>query len=324
MQTRHAARLADLVASGVVTRGQLTARGADHALFDREVRAGRWQRVFPGVALTSAAPTERQLARAALLGAGPGSVLTGLTACRAHGLRDVPDGGPVDLLVPVARRLRVPDGVRLRRTQHDVVVVEAQGLRVAEPDQAVVDAALRWPWLQDVRALVLAGAADGRLDLDRLDLLLARAPRRGSGHLRRALVDARRGAASAPEAELVDLLLPTARRLRLELLVNPEVRLHGVLLGVVDAYLPALALGVEVDSLRHHGTSADLEATLRRHERFAAAGVRLLHVTPWAVRRTSEEVLARVLAAVRTPAASPDGLTTHVRSSRPTGVIDGV
>ena len=61
----------------------------------------------------------------------------------------------------------------------------------------------------------------------------------------------------------------------------------------------------------------DLEATLRRHERFAAAGVRLLHVTPWAVRRSPESVVARVLAAVRTPAAVPD---VGVRALR---LIDG-
>ena len=215
----------------------------------------------------------------------------------------------MDLLVPVERRLTVPAGVRLRRTKHDLCADVVQGLRVVPPEQAVTDAALRWPSLQDVRALVLAGVADGRLDADRLDVLLERAPQRGSGHLRRALVDVRRGAASAPEAELVDLLLPVLRRLRLQLLVNAEVRHEGRLLGRVDALLvrrPAeVLLGVEVDSLRHHGSSADLEATLRRHEHFASAGLRLLHVTPSAVRRTPEDVVARVLAALRT-ARPPD------------------
>lgn len=315
MRTRNAVRLAALVGTGVVTRQQLLDVGADRTLFDREIRSGRWSRPFPGVALTVAEPTERQLARAALLGGGPASALTGLSACRLHGLRDVPDGGPVDLLVPVRQRLQVPQGVRLRRTGHEVALEQAQGLRVVSADQAVVDAALRWPWLQDVRALVLAGVADGRLDPELLDALLGRAPRRGSAHLRRALVDARRGAASAPEAELVDLLLPVARRLRLELLVNAEVWHQGRLVGRVDALLPALALGVEVDSLRHHGSSADLEATLRRHERFAAVGVRLLHVTPWGVRRTPEDVVARVLAAVRAAAVIPSDVQVRPRAT---------
>ena len=314
MRTRNAVGLAALVDAGVVTRCQLLAAGADRTLFDREVRAGRWSRPFPGIALTLAEPTAAHLARAALLAGGADSALTGLTAARLHGLRDVPDGGPVDLLVPVRRRLQVPAGVRLRRTAHDIVTEQVQGSRVVPADRAVTDAALRLPRLQDVRALLLAGVADGRFDVDRLDLLLLGAPQRGSAHLRRALRDARRGAASAPEAELVDLLLPVARRLRLELLVNAEVRHRGLLLGRVDALLPALALGVEVDSRRHHGSSKDLEATLRRHDRFAAAGVRLLHVTPWAVRVDPQDVVARVLAAVRAPAVVPSDIEVTRRS----------
>lgn len=315
MRPHHAALVRDLVATGVVTRAQLVRAGADRELLDREVRAGRWTRAFPGVALTAVEPTPENLARAALLGAGPPSAITGVAACRAHRLRDVPDG-PVDLLVPVARRLAVPEGVRLRRTTHGALVhlQAVDGLRVVAPDQAVADAALRLLRLRDVRGLVLAAVADGRVALDRLDLLLARAPRNGSAHLRRALVDARRGAASAPEAELVDLLLPVARRLRLELLVNADVLHDGRLLGRVDALLPALALGVEVDSLRHHGSGADLEATLRRHDRFAAAGVRLLHVTPYAVRRSPASVLARILEAAQRPTATPAGVAYRPRA----------
>ncbi|MCU1691983.1 MAG: hypothetical protein JWM64_1074 [Frankiales bacterium] len=313
MRTSTSSRLAPLVASGVVTRQQLLAAGADRTLFDREVRAGRWTRPFPGVALTAPSPTQVQLARAGLAAAGPGAAITGLTACRLHRLRDVPEGGPVDLLVPVRQRLQVPDGVRLRRTQHDVVVERWDDLRLVGPDQAVTDAALRLPGRRDVRALVLAAVADGRVALPRLQALLDCAPQRGSGHLRHALVDAQRGAVSAPEAEVVDLLLPVARRLRLELLVNADVLLDGRLVGRVDALLPALGLGVEVDSVRHHGSGADLEATLRRHERFAAVGLRLLHVTPWSVRTTPHDVVARVRAAIGQPVLLLPGVEVRPR-----------
>ncbi len=315
MRSSTEARLAPVLAHDVVTRAQLSAAGADPWLIDREVRAGRWTRLFPGVVLTSdGSPTEAQLVRACLLAGGPAAAVTGAAACRLHGLRDVPDGGPVDLLVPVQRRLAVPDGVRLRRTvhDHDVPLSRVSGLRVVEVEQAVVDTTLRCPRLQDVRALVLAAVADRRADPARLQVLLDRAPRRGSAHLRRALLDARRGAASAPEAELVDLLGPLARTARLELLVNAEVLRDGGLVACVDVVL-GRRVGVEVDSLRHHGSGRDLEATLRRHDRVTRSGLPLVHVTPWAVRHRPEEVLRLVHDALVTAVALPADVVLRAR-----------
>lgn len=324
-------RLAPALASDVVTRSALLAAGADPWLLDREVRAGRWTRVFPGVAVTSAGPpSEDQLVRACLLAGGSEAAITGAAACRLHGLRDVPSTEPVDLLVPASRRFAVPPGVRLRRTTFgdDVRTTARGGVRVTEVDEAVVDTALRLQDLTAVRALVLAALADGRADPARLRVLLDRATRHGSAALRRTLVDAARGAASAPEAECVDLLLPVARRQRLELLVNADVVQGGRLLGRVDLLL-GRRVGVEVDSLRHHGSGADLEATLRRHDRLTGSGLRLVHVTPWALRRRPEQLLARVVEALlapialasdtwvvpRTPAVI-DGATDSLRATR--------
>lgn len=298
---------------GVLSRDQLVAAGLDPRVADRRVASGRWTALLPEVVLTAHGPAtqQQQLAVAALLHGGPRSALTGRTACRLHRLRDVPDGGPVALLLPHDLRRTTASWLGVARTTSTVPRERVGGLVVVARERAVLDAARDGSCLRDVRALVLAAVADGGVGLPALRAGLAGGPQRGSGHCRRALDDAAAGAASAPEAEVADLLRPFARRRRLTVLLNPALVLDGVLLGRPDLYLLEAGVGVETDSRRHHDGVADLDATLRRHARFAAAGVRLLHTTPARVRHRPHELIVELAAALDDAPGPPSGLVVR-------------
>jgi hypothetical protein len=87
---------------GLITRKQaheygMTPASIRHALG----RGGRWQRLAVGVYATFTGPLSlRHRIRAALLYAGPAATVTGGYACRAYGLRYVPDQSPLTALVP--------------------------------------------------------------------------------------------------------------------------------------------------------------------------------------------------------------------------------
>ncbi|HWG93729.1 MAG TPA: hypothetical protein VNU66_05840, partial [Mycobacteriales bacterium] len=176
----------------------------------------------------------------------------------------------------------------------------------------VADAARRTPELAAVRALVLAALADGRAGLEELSAERDDGESRGRAHLTTAVRDAGRGARSAPEAEAADALLALPDGVLPPFVLNPRLVLEGRLLGVPDGYLPGTGLGWEVDSVRHHGSSRDLAATLDRHARFADAGVELLHVVPAVLRREpaawARQVAARAAHRRASGRGDPDGL----------------
>src|SRR5215472_3023086 len=74
---------------GVVSRSQALECGMRRSTLDHLIRpGGPWQRIVPGVyATTTGAVTPDQRAMAALLHAGPESVITGAAAVRRHNLR---------------------------------------------------------------------------------------------------------------------------------------------------------------------------------------------------------------------------------------------
>ncbi|GAA2670516.1 MULTISPECIES: hypothetical protein [Actinosynnema] len=136
MTSEDVIRTVDLRASGVPS----------HVIEARCRPGGRWQRVLPGVVLLSAdPPTFLQRLRAAQAYAGPGSVITGVAALRAQGVRGLPDSGRVHVLQPESRRLTGYDYVFLERTTRLPQPVRGHGLSLAPPARAVLDAARREP-----------------------------------------------------------------------------------------------------------------------------------------------------------------------------------
>lgn len=190
-------------------------------------------------------------------------------------------------------------------------------VRISAPSRCVVDAARALPDLRTVRALVLGAVGTRLVGLEELTHELDSGARGGSALCRRALADARRGAASAPEAELADALVPAARLHRLPYLLNPDVLLDGRLLGRPDGWLVGLGLGWELDSREHHAGIEAFEETLTRSDAFVAAGVPLLHVTPRRLRASPAGCAALVVRAAearrRSGAGDPPGLVVVPR-----------
>lgn len=283
MRTSTMARLAAAAAQhGVITSAQLAELGLDLRLPRRE----RWPELAPRTWGTTHVVDDVQLLQAMALYAGPGAVASGALACRRHRLRDVPDVLVGDALVPHGRHLMGGGHVKLHQTCRLPLPVVLEGWPLAPVTRAVADASRWCRSLQNVRALVLAAVGDHRTTVDALTAEVDDGPRRDSARLGRALVDARRGARSAPEAEAADSLLATGGMPAF--LLNPEIWMNGVLVGAPDGYVPATGFGWELDSLRHHGSSDDLAHTFDRHQNFSDVDVELLHVVPARMRRDPE------------------------------------
>ena len=283
---------------GIVTTADLVSADLDPAVAARQVRAGNWQRPARGVYVTSDRPlTGLDLGRVAGRLAGARVVISGLVVLRELGLRWLPESDQV--LALVAPDVRTPSSHRvvLRRTK-DLATLETwrkNELELAPVDRAVVDAARGASSLRDVRGIVLAAVADNWAGVDDLDRVLATTQHNGSALTRRAIRDARRGAASPPEAELVDELVGCG----LPFYVNPQLLLDGRLIGCPDVYLPGLGLGGEVDSReRHENDDDDVESTYDRHERITAHGLQLVHLSVRRIRRDVTEAARHLLSYV--------------------------
>jgi hypothetical protein len=265
---------------GVVTAEELRVGGADRAVITRLVDDGRWRRLARGLYLTVPGPlTEVVKAHAAVKHAGPGAVLTGLLAARWLGLRWVPDPTAVQVLVPADRRRHSSEAFVLVRRHAGLEMLPTsthEGLPVAPVAKVVVDAARELHSLQDVRGVVLAAVADGLCTTEQIRSVLAAGAVAGTKLVRRACLDAERGAVSPPEAELVDGLLP----LGVPFYCNCEVWLGEELLGIVDVWLVGTGVGGELDSKQFHADALRLDATLLRDKRFHRATLSLQHISP--------------------------------------------
>jgi very-short-patch-repair endonuclease len=286
---------------GVITRAEaleagLTAKALQH----RIRRGGPWQRVLPGVYLTSSGkPDQDQRLMAALLYAGQGSIITGLAALRHYKI-SVPDG-PVDVLIPAGRRRSSREFVVMHRTTRMPRLAAAYGpIQFASAARAVADAALGLARLADVRAI--AGRAVQQ-DLCTVSALVAEVdagPRRHAGLLRVALAELAEGVRSAAEADLRVLL----RQARLPApLFNAQLYAAGRLVAVADAWWPQAGLVVEVDSREWHLSPGDWEQTMRRHAVLTALGILVLHFSPRQIRTEPETVVAAIRSALQ--AGSP-------------------
>ena len=97
--------------SGVLAARQLTRAGLTKNAINSKVRAGRWRRMYRGVYATfSGEPTRLAQLWAAVLGAGPGAMLSHQTAAELARLTDRP-GELVHVTVPSTRRVAKTPGM---------------------------------------------------------------------------------------------------------------------------------------------------------------------------------------------------------------------
>jgi len=290
---------------GVITRAQALDCGMTERVVDYRIRGGGpWQTLLPGVYLTHAGRSaDEQREMAALLYAGPRSVLTGAAALRRHGLsagwrgddaRDQP--GPVDVLVPLDNR-RVDAGfARLHRTKRlPAGFCVAGEARFAFPPRAAADAVRPMTDLADVRAVVAGAVQRGRCSVQHLAEELVAGPTWGSALLRQSLAEVAEGIRSAVEADLRDLIrwarLPTP-------LYNPRLLVDGEFLAMPDCWWPESGVAGEADSRAWHFSPDDWEQTLARHARMSAHGIIVLHLTTQRIRFKRREVAEEIRSAL--------------------------
>jgi hypothetical protein len=279
----------------VASRGQLLAVGMkDSAMQYRVRRGGPWQTLLPGVYLTaSGVPSLSQKEMAALLYAGPGSLITGPMALMHHSIRSgsaVDD--VIDVLVPTGRRRLSTGFARMHRTTQMPSRAASSGpVRLALVPRAVADTVRQLTDLRDVRAVVADAVQLGRCTVRELATELHDGPIRNSAMFRSALAEVADGIRSTAEADLRDLIV----RARLPMpLFNPSLYVGDVFLGKPDAWWPDAGVAAEADSRAWHLSPADWDRTRQRHDLMAAAGIIVLHFSPREIRHEPAMVVRRI------------------------------
>jgi hypothetical protein len=292
--------LAELLArqSSVVSRGQLLALGmSDRAVQYRVRRGGPWQTLLPGVYLAATGiPSVSQKELAALLYAGPGSIITGPMALMHHSIRSGSAVDLIDVLVPADRQRLNTGFVRLHRTVRMPVRTSSLGLvRLAPVPRAVADTVRQLSELREVRAVVADAVQQGRCTVGQLAEELKIAPVKGSAVFRSVLGEVADGIRSTAEGDLRDLIRTAGLPMPL---FNPSLFDGDVSLGKPDAWWQDAGVADEVDSREYHLSPEDWDRTRRRHDRMAAAGIIMLHFSPRELRREPAEVTQMIRGAL--------------------------
>ena len=267
---------------GLITLAQLLACGVSGDQVKRWLRAGRLERVHPGVYRLPGAPsTWEQRLLAAVMGAGPGAAASHRAAARLWGLGH---DDPVEVSVRRGRLPR-PAGVVLHRSTDldDGCVRVRRGIPVTDPLRTLVDLGAVLPaWaVEDAvdRALVARLVTVAGLETVLDDL--GRPGRRGTGVLREVL-DRRALGADRPDG----LLEPRMARLLQRHDLPPAVFQHEVrdgrrFVARVDFAYPDRRVALEVDGWETHATPAALQDDLACQNALVALGWTVLRFT-WA------------------------------------------
>jgi hypothetical protein len=264
----------------VITRRQALLCGMPHSTLDRQIApGGAWQRLLPGVYLAvTGTATRDQREMAALLYAGPRSLITGSAAVRRHRLSS-PGPDFVDVLIPWNRQRQSTGFVRTHRTRRMPERGYVTGkIWFAKPPRAVADAARSLTRFDDVRHIVCAAVQQRACTVAELTEELEAGPAAGASLLREALVEIGDGVRSVAEGDLRTLVLRSD-------LPRPmfNARLYdtnGVFIATVDDWWQEAGVAGEVDSRAYHLSAEDQDRTAERHDMLIAHGIFPLHFSP--------------------------------------------
>jgi hypothetical protein len=289
---------------GVVTRAQAAGCGLSPGEIRHRIRpGGPWQRLLPGVYLVvTGTPTQRQREIAALRRAGPGSVLTSITALGHHGVR-TPGSTSVTVLVPAAQRRRSEGFAKIWPTTRMPEFVFTDGaIRFTEAARAVADAARELRSFREVRAVAADAVQRRRCRIDQLADELRHAPVRQSAWLRRTLAEVADGVRSAAEGDLRSLIraagLPPP-------MFNARLYIGPDFLAMPDAWWPDAGVAAEVESREWHLSPEDWEQTMSRSRRMGAKGILLVQVSPHQIKTEAEKIVADIWDALEAGRARP-------------------
>jgi len=294
------ARLAALlrVQYGVIARWQALECGlTPRAIEYRIRRSGPWRAMLPGVYLTvTGAPTPEQRDMAALLYAGPRSVITGAVAVRRHHLTCA-GLNMIDVLVPAEVRRTSMGFVQIHRTTRMPDNVYRTGaIRFAPPHRAVADAARKMRCFSDVQAVVCSALQRRRCTLPMLIGELNEGPSAGSRSLRMALAEVSDGVRSKAEADLRTLIdrSDLEKPLYNARLYTPD----GIFIAKPDAWWQRAGVAGEVDSREYHMEAADYRATVMRHNQMERYGINVQHWLPSVIANEPRTVLSDLRMAI--------------------------
>lgn len=286
---------------GVVSREQLREIGFSDATIDREAGKQRLHRIFRGVyAYGNPAIGERGRLWAATLASGPGAVVSHRSAAALMGLIDRGPGS-IDVIAR-GQRGRGINGIRLHLVRLPIrdEVGTFDGVPCTSPSRVFVDLA-GTVGLPTLRSGFERAAASGLLDLDGIEVALARGPRRGAGTLRKLIADWRpaarvlkRGRLKSPlEAKVLPIVLrggvPAPR-------ANAPVRLATGKTIEVDLLWDEQRFVVEADSRSFHGTNTAAERDRWRDRELMRVGYSTLRVTHLAAEHEAAEIAATIRA----------------------------
>jgi very-short-patch-repair endonuclease len=259
---------------GVVTARQVSEAGLS-SKSARTLRSQGWlNAIRPGAYLLgSHAPSDWQMAVAAALVAGPGAVLSHMTAARVHRFGHLLFDSTIELSVLVPKQPRLP-GVVVHRVPRLAAVdtVEHRGVIVTSPARTVCDLAARMPSAL-IERVVDEGLVQRLWTTNSVAEATARSRQRPGVRMVKRLLEARQAEAQANS----DLQQRAARILRP---FEPfELEYQVVMDGhvfVLDIAWPAWKVGVECDGFRPH----DLSRSRFDHDRVRG---NLLLAGGWAI-----------------------------------------
>jgi hypothetical protein len=224
-------------------------------------------------------PTVDQLVHAALLLTGSGSLVTGIEACRRHGLRRGParrttgeERRPeIHILVPKRRQVRSVEYLHVERTLRLPEATTRGGVPLAPLVRSCTDAARRLRSPEEITELLSEPVQRGMCTVTELSEELDTGSRRGTAVPRAVLAEVAEGVRSAAERAAKQFWPSTGLPAPWW---NAEIRdAGGRFLGIGDCWLDEVAMLWEIESSEWHLNPAAHEYTVRRAAEFTAAGV---------------------------------------------------
>ena len=294
---------------GVAAVRELMALGhSERTVYRRCLEGGPWQRVLPGIVmLFTGTPTVDQLVHAALLLAGPDAMVTGIEACRRHGLRRGParraEGGNgngssrhgVHVLVPKRRQVRSVEYVHVERTVRLPDPIVRGGVPLAPLVRSCTDAARRLRSAGEITELLSEPVQRRLCTVNMLSEELRAGSRRGTAIPRAVLADVAEGVRSAAERAAKQFWPSTG--LPTPWWNAPVWNVDGEFLGIGDCWIDEVAMLWEIESNEWHLDPDAHEYTVRRAAQFTAAGVVYVASKPKMVFNDCASVAATLRAA---------------------------
>ncbi|WP_081975675.1 hypothetical protein [Amycolatopsis sp. MJM2582] len=283
-------------------------------IYRRCLPGGPWQRLLPGIILLhQAPPTIEERVIGALLHAGPRALVTGVEACRRHGLRprELPPDKDIHVLIPHEHKVRSAEFVTVERTHRLPEARTHEGVPLAPLVRATTDACRRLRTVEPIGRLLVEAIQRGRCSPEALAHELNKGSKRGTAIPRRILGEWK---------DLYSVAEARAKILSRSLLVqpshwNPEIcDSRGGYIGRPDAWWDDIALAWEIDSFDFHFHREDYRRTVMRNTRYAAAGIVVVQTLPSRLLTDPAGVLAELEAARLAAAARPRppvGLTSR-------------